>query len=176
MLINNKAGKTVFERPKAERFADKAARPMMINNKAGNTVFEQSKAERLTDKAAGGISIQEIESAATAKLSPGDLVFFMKIPKDDFTAGIISCSEGDSNVYHVAIVVKDDKSSHLTVMHTLPATGVERVTLVEAIRKLKPGMVEIARMDVDEEWKNRAAEWAAEQEGLEYNDLFSVWL
>jgi len=111
-----------------------------------------------------------ISSLAGIKSTPGDLVFFHRLPSEsanEFESAVVFSSRLDSSVYHVAVVMSDG-----WVVHAV-CDGVREESLAQALLSLQPDIVELGRVELGAEWKTRACEWARGQIGSAYNDLFS---
>uniref|UniRef100_A0A1I7RSD3 Aldedh domain-containing protein n=1 Tax=Bursaphelenchus xylophilus TaxID=6326 RepID=A0A1I7RSD3_BURXY len=101
---------------------------------------------------------------------PGDLIFFCRnAVSQEFEAAVLEVAVVDSNVYHVALVVDREH-----VVHALPDRGVVQEPISSALRSLSPDYIELASLDVDTSWKERACEKAKKEvDQAFYNDLFS---
>lgn len=106
-----------------------------------------------------------------ARAKPGDLVFFNRCRSGSatFEDAVLSVSLFDPTVFHVGIFT--DTANEVVVHAT--SDGVAEQPLREAISDLKPDYVELGIVRVEADWKARAAQFAAQQIGAAYNDIFS---
>ncbi|CAD5224849.1 unnamed protein product [Bursaphelenchus okinawaensis] len=101
---------------------------------------------------------------------PGDLLFFCKNDAaQSFEAAVLEVATVDSSVYHVALCVDEHN-----VVHATPSNGVALESLREAIESCTPDYVELAKVNVNQNWKKEACRLARKEVGRAvYNDLFS---
>ncbi|KAI6213546.1 Betaine-aldehyde dehydrogenase family protein [Aphelenchoides besseyi] len=108
------------------------------------------------------------------RIHAGDLVFFRRLLNNQqntssFETAIIDVAVIDSDVYHVGMIVNEEK-----IVHSIPDRGVILQPLEQAIEQLHPDVVEVGKMDVTIEHKMKALSFAMnEVDHAEYNDLFT---
>lgn len=109
---------------------------------------------------------------------PGDLVFFSSnfssstsvenhgSAKGLTRAAVISSSViPGSSVFHVALVTCSMPNGEIEVVHADDKRGVVLATLSDVIKDMRPDLVEIATVDVNNDWKIAATKWARDQLG-----------
>ncbi|KAI6189923.1 Betaine-aldehyde dehydrogenase family protein [Aphelenchoides bicaudatus] len=100
--------------------------------------------------------------------SVGDIIFFRRLKQSvGFEAAVLDVSTVDSDVFHVGMVINETE-----IVHALPNLGVSIQSLQTAVKELKPDIIELGKIDIDVERKQKAARYATRQVGAEYNDLF----
>uniref|UniRef100_A0A915DRS7 Uncharacterized protein n=1 Tax=Ditylenchus dipsaci TaxID=166011 RepID=A0A915DRS7_9BILA len=73
----------------------------------------------------------------------------------------------EKSIFHVGMMVSATEIVHATT------EGVKKELLTEAVKSHKPNEVELTSVNLDEDWKNAAVEWANNEIGADYNDIFS---
>lgn len=107
------------------------------------------------------------------RASAGDLILFRRLAKqqsnrETFEDAVLDVSTIDSDVFHVGMVLNEDQ-----IVHAVPDKGVCIQSLQNAIKELRPDIVELGVVDVGMEQKKRAIEYAIKQVNrAQYNDLF----
>lgn len=83
---------------------------------------------------------------------------------------MLDVSTTDSDVFHVAMIVDEER-----IVHALPNKGVCLQSLESAVEEINPDVIELGRLDVGADQKRGALSFALQQAkgGAEYNDLFS---
>ncbi|CAK5079792.1 unnamed protein product [Meloidogyne enterolobii] len=111
-------------------------------------------------------------------ISIGDLLFFYKAKtaqqknRDDdsqMREAISAVSFDYGNAFHVGIIVDELKGR---VIHAAK-DGVVIQNIVDALKDLSPEYAELCHVELKNEWKRAAVNWALKQLGSGYNDLFS---
>uniref|UniRef100_A0A914DMY4 Uncharacterized protein n=1 Tax=Acrobeloides nanus TaxID=290746 RepID=A0A914DMY4_9BILA len=107
---------------------------------------------------------------------PGDLIFFHRLTSyqnsssSNFENAVISSSTLNADIFHVALLVEPNI---YTIIHSTPTYGVSEQSLREAIKDTQPDYVELCHINLPAAQKLAAVEWAKQQIGVQYNDIFS---
>lgn len=109
------------------------------------------------------------------KIVPGDLIFFLKCKpkagnsvKETFVDAVCSSSKVNAQVFHVGLFLEES-----TIVHATTSYGVIKEPLFSALSSIKPDIIEIHRINVEEDRRKKAISFALESLGAEYNDIFS---
>jgi uncharacterized protein YycO len=130
----------------------------------------------------------------SAKLSAGDLLFFYKSSKINSSTNKVATNEEDQqqlreaitaasvvddaryqSIFHVGLVIDGragEEADEQRIVHASDE-GVVVQSFADSCQELKPHFVELCHVELDNCWKKRAAQWALEQLGSEYNDIYS---
>uniref|UniRef100_A0A915ECT0 Uncharacterized protein n=1 Tax=Ditylenchus dipsaci TaxID=166011 RepID=A0A915ECT0_9BILA len=74
----------------------------------------------------------------------------------------------DKRIYHVGMMVSDTE-----VVHATPF-GVKKELLIDAVARNGACKLELACVNLDPCWKEKAVRWAENEVGAEYNDIYST--
>ena len=93
----------------------------------------------------------------------------LTVIKIKFSAAYVVPLNGQREIFHVGMVAVDGSEE---IVHASD-DGVVLQSFANSIQELKPHSVELCRVELENEWKRRAARWALEQLGAGYNDIYS---
>lgn len=108
-----------------------------------------------------------------SRVSAGDVVFFRCLSKEesnDFESAVVNVSTVGLDVFHVAMIVDEER-----IVHATTNKGVCVQTLASVIEEDKPYAVEACQIDTFPDRKQKALEFALNEvdRKSEYNDLFA---